>query len=128
MPAAARAPSAQQVLEVVLDLALTETGALDALYCSLRPLERRQQNLPHLLHHHLSHPANAPLLPQLLARAAASRSGAATLRLLRLLCAPLFQRDCYLARACIARGAYAQVRAAGPLLLNAIVMARKLAS
>jgi hypothetical protein len=102
------------VLELVLELALTQAGGLDGLYCALQPLERAQANLPHLLSAHLGHPANAPLLPALLARCAASCTGAAALRLLRLLCAPLFQGGLYAERGRIARGAYAQARAHAP--------------
>ncbi len=91
----------------MLELAVREGGDLDPLYCSAQPLERRQQNLPHLLAHHLNHPANAALLPRLLA-AAAGRMGPGALRLLRLLCRALFRGDAYRGRARIARGAYAQ--------------------
>lgn len=97
-----------QVLEVVLELLLNEAGQLDPLYSSHQPLERRQQNIPHLLHHHLNHPSNAALGPPLLA--AAARIGPAATRLLRLLCCSLFQPGLYSHRSRLARGAYAQVR------------------
>ncbi|CAL8469507.1 g9048 [Coccomyxa elongata] len=95
------------VLEVVLELLLNGAGQLDPLYCSHQPLERRQQNIPHLLHHHLNHPANATLAAPLLA--AAARIGPAAVRLLRLLCSSLFQPALYSHRRRLARGAYAQV-------------------
>ncbi|BDA44756.1 probable serine/threonine-protein kinase par-1 at C-terminar half [Coccomyxa sp. Obi] len=95
------------VLEVVLELLLNGAGQLDPLYCSHQPLERRQQNIPHLLHHHLNHPANAALAAPLLA--AAARISPAAVRLLRLLCSSLFQPGLYSHRRRLARGAYAQV-------------------
>ena len=97
-----------QVLEVVLELLLNDAGQLDPLYSSHQPLERRQQNIPHLLHHHLNHPSNAALAAPLLASAA--RIGPAATRLLRLLCSSLFQPGLYSHRRRLARGAYAQVQ------------------
>jgi hypothetical protein len=95
-------------LELVLELMIDEQGQLDPLYCSSQPLERRQQNIPHILHHHLNHPSNASLTAPLLA--AAQRIGPPAARMLRLLCASLFQGSLYTQRRRLARGAYAQVR------------------
>ena len=87
-------------------LAVTPEGNLDPLYCSAAPLERHMQNILHLLFHHLNHPANSALVPQLLERATAL--GPAAVRLLRLLCRRLFRGDLYTDRIRLARGAYAQ--------------------
>lgn len=86
---------------------MDEHGQLDTLYCSAQPLERRQQNIPHILHHHLNHPSNAPIIAPLLA--AATAIGPSAARMLRLLCASLFQGHLYMQRRRLARGAYAQV-------------------
>ena len=99
-----------QVLVTVLELLLTEHGQLDTAYCCLQPLEQRRQNVLHMLGHHLNHPSNAAITAPLLECAA--KSGAPAVRLLRVLCAQLFNDDKYLQQRRIARGAYAEVRLA----------------
>ena len=99
-----------QVLGTVLELLLTEHGQLDTAYCCLQPLEQRRQNVLHMLGHHLNHPSNAAITAPLLECAA--KIGAPAVRLLRVLCARLFNDDKYLQQRRIARGAYAEVRLA----------------
>lgn len=97
-----------QVLRLVLELLFTADGQLDTAYCSRDPGLERQQNVLSLLQRHLSHTANAHLLPGLLAAAAAR--GCHATRLLRVLCAPLFPSALYKLGPLLARGAYARVR------------------
>ena len=104
-------PTARQVLEVVLDLLIMESGDLDTAYTCNLPLENRMQNSMHILHHHLSHAANAVLLPRIVAAAAAIGSSASLL--LRILCRPLFPTQLYSTGTLIARGAYARVSVQG---------------
>ena len=92
----------------VLELLLTEHGQLDTAYCCLQPLEQRRQNVLHMLGHHLNHSSNAAITAPLLECAA--KIGTPAVRLLRVLCARLFNDDKYLQQRRIARGAYAEVR------------------
>ena len=110
MHALSRSACVVQVLGTVLELLLTEHGQLDTAYCCLQPLEQRLQNVLHMLGHHLNHPSNAAITAPLLESAA--KIGAPAVRLLRVLCARLFNNDKYLQQRRIARGAYAEVRLA----------------
>jgi hypothetical protein len=96
-------------LQLVFTLILAPGGLLDPGYCDQYPWERQLANVPFVLHHHLNHPDNAPLLPRLLPRLAAL--GAPALRLARALCAAFFRPRWYAARARISgvAGAYATV-------------------
>ena len=96
-----------QVLVTVLELLMTEHGQLDTAYCCLQPLEQRRQNVLHMLGYHLNHPSNAAITAPLLECAA--KSGTPAVRLLRVLCARLFNDDRYVQQRRIARGAYAEV-------------------
>ncbi|KAK3247711.1 hypothetical protein CYMTET_42796 [Cymbomonas tetramitiformis] len=98
------------VLEMVLSLMLAPSdGELEPLYCDQFPIEKRKHNIPFLLYLHVNHPANAGIIPELLARAQAQGSGA--VRMLKLTCKALFQPNLYKQdhRERMARGAYAQV-------------------
>ena len=108
MRALSRAACFVQVLVTVLELLLTEHGQLDTAYCCLQPLEQRRQNVLHMLGCHLNHPSNAAITAPLLECAA--KIGAPAVRLLRVLCARLFNDGKYLQQRRIARGAYAEVR------------------
>ena len=110
MQALSRSACFAQVLVTVLELLLTEHGQLDTAYCCLQPLEQRRQNVLHMLGCHLNHPSNAAITAPLLECAA--KIGAPAVRLLRVLCARLFNDDKYLQQRRIARGAYAEVRLA----------------
>jgi len=75
--------------------------------CSRDPTQERMQNVLFLLYHHLSHDANAPLLPRLVEVAAAMGPHAS--RMLRVLTRQLFATHMYKTGKLIARGAYATV-------------------
>lgn len=57
-----------EVLQLVFTLIFTEGGQLDRTYCDQYPWERKLQNIPFVLYHHLNHEDNRPLLPHLLPR------------------------------------------------------------
>ena len=98
-----------QVLTLVFTLIVDARGQLDPGYCDQYPWDRKLQNIPFVLHHHLNHPDNRSLLPHLLS--ALQPLGAPALRLLRTLCAAFFRPEWYTRRSRIsgAAGAYATV-------------------
>ncbi|KAL4458989.1 hypothetical protein ABPG75_013854 [Micractinium tetrahymenae] len=100
-----------EVLQLVFTLILTEAGELDRTYCDQYPWERKLQNIPFVLYHHLNHEDNRPLLPHLLPRLAGPGAGAPALRLLRVLCSAFFRPEWYCGRARIssAVGAFSTV-------------------
>ena len=63
-------------------VAVAEGTRLSPWYSSQLPVEAGQPNAPYLLHHHLHHPMNAPVLP--LVKKAARGLGGPALRLLKL--------------------------------------------
>lgn len=83
------------------------TGQTIGLQRSRDPTQERMQNVLFLLYHHLSHDANAHLLPRLLEVAA--RIGPHASRMLRVLSRQLFATQMYKTGKLIARGAYATV-------------------
>ena len=98
-----------QILVLVFTLIMDPRGQLDPAYCDQYPWERKLQNIPFILHHHLNHPENRDLLPRLLP--ALHALGSPAMRLLRTLCAAFFRPEWYSRRARISgvAGAYATV-------------------
>lgn len=98
-----------QILVLVFTLILDARGQLDWAYCDQYPWYRKLQNIPFVLHHHLNHPDNRPILPRLLAQL--HDLGPPALRLLRTLCSTFFRPAWYARRARISgvAGAYATV-------------------
>ncbi len=98
-----------QVLVLIFNLILDPRGQLDPKYCDQYPWDRKLQNIPFVLHHHLNHPDNRELLPLLLP--ALHALGAPAFRLLRTLCAAFFRPQWYTRRTRISgvAGAYATV-------------------
>ena len=82
---------------------------MDPGYCDQYPWDRKLQNIPFVLHHHLNHRENRELLPRLLP--ALHALGAPAFRLLRTLCAAFFRSSWYTRRTRISgvAGAYATV-------------------
>jgi len=98
-----------QVLILIFNLILDPRGQLDPKYCDQYPWDRKLQNIPFVLHHHLNHPDNRDILPQLLP--ALHELGAPAFRLLHTLCAAFFRPSWYTRRTRISgvAGAYATV-------------------
>lgn len=98
-----------EALVLVFTLILNPRGQLDQNYCDQYPWDRKLQNIPFILHHHLNHPDNRSLLPRLLP--ALHALGAPAVRLLRTLCAAFFRPSWYSRRVRISgvAGAYATV-------------------
>jgi serine/threonine protein kinase len=98
-----------QVLVLIFNLILDPRGQLDPKYCDQYPWDRKLQNIPFVLHHHLNHPDNREILPCLLP--ALHALGAPAFRLLRTLCAAFFRPSWYTRRTRISgvAGAYATV-------------------
>lgn len=103
------------VLELVVSLLLRPDGSLDPMYTDAERTERKAQNVPFILQHHLDHRSNAGVIAPLLEWSRLLGPGGP--RLLRLLCRCLFNGGLYTHRSRIARGAYAHVmRAEAPAL------------
>jgi len=98
-----------QVLVLIFNLILDPHGQLDPKYCDQYPWDRKLQNIPFVLHHHLNHPDNREILPRLLP--ALHALGAPAFRLLHTLCAAFFRPSWYTRRTRISgvAGAYATV-------------------
>ncbi|KAL4536328.1 hypothetical protein Ndes2526A_g05859 [Nannochloris sp. 'desiccata'] len=98
-----------QVLVLIFNLILDPRGQLDPKYCDQYPWDRKLQNIPFVLHHHLNHPDNREILPRLLP--ALHALGAPAIRLLHTLCAAFFRPQWYTRRTRISgvAGAYATV-------------------
>jgi serine/threonine protein kinase len=98
-----------QVLVLIFNLILDPRGQLDPKYCDQYPWDRKLQNIPFVLHHHLNHRDNRELLPRLLP--ALHALSAPAFRLLRTLCAAFFRPSWYKRRTRISgvAGAYATV-------------------
>ena len=96
------------MLSLVLEMLFQKDGQLNISYCSRDPTTDRMQNVLFLLYHHLSHEANAGILPCLLP--AATEMGSHAVRILKLLCRSLFPQHMYQTGPVIARGGYATVR------------------
>lgn len=96
-------------LVLIMSLLLSPTGQLDTSYCDPYPWDRKLQNIPFILHHHLNHPANRDVLPSLLS--SVNKMGMAAIRLLRSLCTYFFRPSWYSRRLRISgvTGAYATV-------------------
>jgi serine/threonine protein kinase len=98
-----------QSLVLLFTLLLNPSGQLDTAYCDPYPWDRKLQNAPFILHHHLNHPQNRGLLPKLLP--AIHSLGLPAVRLLRTLCAAFFRPSWYSQKTRISgvAGAYATV-------------------
>lgn len=98
-----------QALVLVFTLIIGPNGQLDTAYCDQYPWDRKLQNIPFLLHHHLNHPDTLPLLPRLLK--SLRPLGSPAQRLLRTLCGAFFRPEWYINRTRISgvAGAYATI-------------------
>ena len=81
------------ILALLISLLINKNGqTLDPNYCSQYPIDQGQLNVLHLLHFHLNHESNQPIVAKL---SGIVRPKIASLRLLKLLCAQLTDFSIY---------------------------------
>lgn len=96
-----------QILGLVLEMLFQKDGQLSPAYCCQDPTNNRMQNVLFRLYIHLSHSANASIVPALVE--VAQDIGRHAYRLLKLLCRSLFAHQLYEGGSKIARGGFAEV-------------------
>lgn len=94
-------------LQLIFSLLLTPMGTLQPLYTDQFPVNNKKLNIPFLLHSHINHPANGPIIPELVERSLEMKEGA--YRMLKLLTNRLFSPEQYQHMKRIAIGAYGTV-------------------
>jgi len=98
------------IIYLIFSLILTpQRGTLDDLYCSRHPLQEGKPPVLHFLHFHLNHPSNQTLIPMVLKKVEKQFSENSGVRLLKLLCKTLFDRNLYQDSTLIAKGGYGTV-------------------
>lgn len=97
-------------IKLIFMLIMDENGHLQATYCDRYPWDKKMQNIPFILQHHLNVSPTLELLPRICSNLHES-IGEYAIIFLRLLCADLFRPHWYTARVRIsgAAGAYATV-------------------
>ena len=101
-----------QIVGLMLEMLFQREGQLSPAYCCQDPTNNRMQNVLFRLHRHLTHKANAGIIPRLVQ--VAHGIGPHAYRLLKLLCPSLFAHQLYRRGPLLARGGFAQVPSLGP--------------
>ncbi|CAI2366213.1 unnamed protein product [Moneuplotes crassus] len=98
------------LIYLIFSLIITpQKGSLDPLYCSRHPIEDGKPPVLYYLHFHLNHHSNQALIPMLYKKVDGQFCQNSGVRLLKLLCKTLFDRELYQENELIAKGAYGVV-------------------